>query len=96
MNIVLLDAATLGSDLKFNEIEQFGKLIVYQTTTTSQTKERIANANIVITNKVIIGKEEMDAAANLELICVAATGINNIDIDEAAKRNIKVANVKNV
>ncbi len=95
MNIVLLDAATLGKDLVINKIEEFGKLTVYQTTKAEETCKRIAGAEIVITNKVIIGSNEMDSAPNLKLICVAATGTNNIDIPEAEKRNIQVRNVKN-
>ncbi|MCF6242247.1 MAG: D-2-hydroxyacid dehydrogenase [Bacteroidales bacterium] len=95
MNIVLLDADTLGNDLNINEIEKFGTLKVYQITKPEETIERISNADIIITNKVIIGAKEMEHAPNLKLICVAATGMNNIDITEAEKRNIQVKNVKN-
>lgn len=95
MQIVLIDAATLGSDMNLSLIQDEGELTIYQTTKSSQTLERIKNTDIIITNKVIIGKNEMQYAKNLKLICVAATGTNNIDIEQAKKRNIVVANVKN-
>ncbi len=94
MNIVLLDAATLGDDLNIKEIEKFGKLTVYQTTSPQESIERINDAEIVITNKVIIGAKEMDKAKKLKLICIAATGMNNIDLEAAKERNIEVKNVK--
>ena len=94
MNIVLLDAATLGDDLNIKEIEKFGKLTVYQTTSPQETIERISDADIIITNKVIIGAKEMDKAKKLKLICIAATGMNNIDLEAAKERNIEVKNVK--
>ncbi len=95
MNIVLLDAATLGEDLNISEIEKFGNLKVYQITKSEDTCKRIAEADIIITNKVIIGKKELEYAPKLKLICVAATGMNNIDIPEAEKHGIQVKNVKN-
>lgn len=94
MKIILLDAATLGSDLNLSLIEKEGELTIYETTNSEQTLVRIKNADIIITNKVIIGKDEMQHAKNLKLICVAATGTNNIDITEAKKQDIIVTNVK--
>jgi len=95
VKIILLDAATLGSDSNLSLLEKEGELTTYQTTNSEQTIERIINADIIITNKLIIGKDEMQNAKKLKLICVAATGTNNIDIAEAKNRNIVVANVKN-
>ncbi|MBN2664339.1 MAG: D-2-hydroxyacid dehydrogenase [Bacteroidales bacterium] len=94
MKIVILDAVTLGNDIDLSNLSKHGDLTLYDTTTLDQTEERIKNAEIIITNKVIIGKKELDAAKNLKLVCVAATGYNNIDILEANKRNIIVTNVK--
>ncbi|MCD4793120.1 MAG: D-2-hydroxyacid dehydrogenase [Bacteroidales bacterium] len=94
MKAVLLDKATIGNDVSLQEIENQCKLISYNTTDAKEVLQRISDADIIITNKVVIGKEEMDIAGNLKLICVAATGYNNIDIEEAKKRNIVVANVK--
>jgi len=95
MKIVLLDAATLGTDVNLSLIEKEGDLMVYQITKPEETVDRIKDVDIIITNKVVIGKSEMEQAANLKLICVAATGMNNIDLNEAEKQNVSVANVKN-
>jgi glycerate dehydrogenase len=93
MNIVILDAKTLGSDLDMNPLKHFGKVITYQTTSPSQTQLRIENADIIITNKVVITAEIMEASPSLKLICIAATGMNNVDLDAARDRGIEVKNV---
>jgi len=93
MNIVLLDAKTLGDDLDISSLESFGTLIVYQTTSPEQTLERIQTADIVITNKVVISENIMEETPNLKLICIAATGMNNVDLDAAKRRGIAVKNV---
>ncbi|BCD67258.1 D-2-hydroxyacid dehydrogenase [Nitratiruptor sp. YY09-18] len=92
MKIVVLDAKTLG-DVDLSALGRFGELKIYETTAANDRFERIKDANIIITNKVIIDKDAIDAAPNLKLICVAATGINNIDIDYATKKGIAVKNV---
>lgn len=94
MKAVLLDKSTIGNDISFKEIEKQCELISYNTTTEKEVLQRISDTEIIITNKVTIGKNEMEVAKNLKLICVAATGYNNIDIKEAEKRNIVVTNVK--
>jgi glycerate dehydrogenase len=92
MKIVVLDAKTLG-DVDLGIFERFGEVVIYPVTAPEETIERIRDADIVVTNKVVIGKAEMDAAKNLKLICVAATGMNNIDLDYARKKGIVVKNV---
>jgi glycerate dehydrogenase len=62
-------------------------------TAPAQTAARIADAQVVVTNKVVIGAAEMDAAARLKLICIAATGTNNVDLDAARERGIAVTHV---
>ena len=94
MKAVLLDKATIGNDVSLQEIENQCNLISYNTTTDKEVYQRISDAEIIITNKVVIDKEQMAVAENLKLICVAATGYNNIDIEEAKKKNIAVTNVK--
>jgi lactate dehydrogenase-like 2-hydroxyacid dehydrogenase len=94
MNIVLLDHDTLGEIESINRFKEYGEFKSYPTTSSTEVLSRIANAEIVITNKVVIGQREMDAAKELKLICVAATGTNNIDLDYAAKKGIQVKNVK--
>src|SRR4051812_46115071 len=91
--IVLLDAATLGNIEIENYFKDFGTLEFFKTSTISEVSERIRQADIIITNKAIVGKEAMDEAVNLKLICVAATGMNNIDLNCAKEKNIAVKNV---
>jgi len=94
MNIVFLDTLTLGDDIDINELTRFGNLTTYKTTSPEQTINRISSANIIVTNKVFIDKKEMDNAPNLKLICITATGTNNINLKEAEIKGIKVLNVK--
>lgn len=93
MHIVLLDAKTLGDDLDITALESFGTLTVYQTTSKEETLERIQIADIVITNKVVITANMMEEAPKLKLICIAATGMNNVDVDAAEFKGIEVKNV---
>lgn len=93
MNIVLLDAKTLGDDLNITVLESFGTLTVYPTTSSAQTLERIKAADIIITNKVLISSDMMEKAPKLKLICIAATGMNNVDLDAAKRKEIEVKNV---
>ncbi len=92
MKIVVLDHDTLGSDIDTGCIETFGEVTRYHYTTPDQTLVRIKDANIVITNKVVIDKEIMEAS-DIKLICVAATGMNNVDLEHAKARGIHVKNV---
>lgn len=93
IKIVLLDALTLGDDLDMSALADSGDVIVHQTTTTEETLGRIEEADIVITNKVVIDADMMDAAPQLKLICIAATGMNNVDLDHASTKGITVRNV---
>jgi glycerate dehydrogenase len=93
MKIVLLDALTLGSDVDLSLFEGLGDFISYQTTTSKQLEERIKDAQIVLTNKVIIDKKAMDVSKNLKLICITATGMNNVDLEYAKQKGIVVKNV---
>jgi glycerate dehydrogenase len=92
MKIVFLDRDTLGKDISLERFKEIGELIVYETTTPIETLNRVKDADIVVTNKVVIDKDIMKNS-NIKLICVAATGTNNIDIQEAKNRAIEVKNV---
>lgn len=92
MKIVFLDAATMG-DVSFEPFEKLGEFISYPTSTPEQARERVADADVVMINKVLINKELIDAAPALKLVCVAATGVNNVDVDYAASKGIPVRNV---
>lgn len=93
MKIVFLDAKTLGDDADFSLFKQFGTFEAYDTSSLSQRIEHIGDAKIVLTNKVLIDQEVMDACPNLGLICVTATGMNNVDLVYAKEKGIRVKNV---
>ena len=92
MNIVLLDAITFG-ETPLECFFELGEVEVFQTTTPEQTQQRIVNAAVIVTNKVVIRKEHMQSAKALKLICVAATGTNNVDLNAAKELGIEVKNV---
>lgn len=94
LNIVFLDVKTVGDVPNLDRLEQFGSVVYYQTTEPAQTRERILDADIVITNKVVLDRALLEQAPRLKLICVAATGTNNVDKDAAAERGIPVKNVR--
>lgn len=92
MKIVLLDTLTFGqSDL--GGFEQFGEVKAYETTTAEETLERIKAVDVIVTNKVVITSRHMEECPHLKLICVAATGMNNVDLEAAKKSGIAVKNV---
>ena len=89
--IVFLDAFSLGgADL--SRITRLGNYIEYQTSQPEDVVDRCKEADIIITNKVRISADDMAALPRLKLICVAATGMNNIDLSAAAERGIIVRN----
>ena len=92
MKIVFLDAATMGN-VSFEPFERLGEFVSYQTSTAEQARERVKDADVLMINKVLVNKKLIDAAPSLKLICVAATGVNNIDIGYAASKGIPVRNV---
>lgn len=92
MKIVLLDALTFG-ETDLSGFDALGEVEVYQTTSPEQVGERITNMDVIVTNKVVITEELMKQTPSLKLICVAATGMNNVDLDAAKNRDIAVKNV---
>ena len=92
MNIVILDKDTLGN-LDISVLNRFGKVIAYPFTNYEDTVSRAKDADIVLTNKVVFDENILKELPNLKLICVTATGMNNIDLDYAKKLGIEVKNV---
>lgn len=91
MKIVFLDEYSIcGRDL--SGIKHKGEYIGYQTTSPEEVLERCHDAEIVITNKVVLDAEKIAALPNLRLICVAATGMNNVDLEAAAEHGVEVRN----
>ncbi|RUO28125.1 glycerate dehydrogenase [Aliidiomarina sedimenti] len=94
MKGVILDAASLGTDVDFSSLEdQLTELVTWPATTPDEAAERIEDAEVVITNKVQLTRELLQQAPKLRLICVLATGTNNIDLDAADELGIAVRNV---
>lgn len=93
LKMVVLDELTLGEKSGIEKLEEFGTLTRYSTTSLEDRMKNINDHEVVITNKVIIDKEIMTECPNIKLICVAATGTNNIDLEFARQRNIEVKNV---
>lgn len=91
-SIVVLDGNTLGN-MNYSLLEEFGSLKVYGMTKEDEVLERIKEANIILTNKVVLNEDNLKECKNLELICEMATGFNNIDIEYAKNTNIAVTNV---
>jgi glycerate dehydrogenase len=75
MKIVFLDRKTLGDDITLDQFNHLGEIVSYDITNAKDTLSRVKDADIVVTNKVVISKEIMDHS-DIKLICVAATGMN--------------------
>ena len=92
MKIVLLDAITFG-DTDLGGFNELGEVVIYQKTLPEETLERIRDADVVVTNKVVITKEMMQSSPHLKLIAITATGMNNVDTQAAKELGIEVKNV---
>ena len=94
MKIVVLDGFTANpGDLSWDELEKLGDVTIYDRTQPSETVARATDAEIVLTNKVIIGREEMARLPHLLYIGVLATGYNVVDLEAAKERGIIVTNI---
>lgn len=94
MNIVILDGYSANpGDLSWKELESLGNVTVYDRTSPSEIVTRAAEAEVVLTNKVVIGRGEMAQLPHLKYIGVLATGYNVVDIEAAHERGITVTNV---
>lgn len=92
MQLVFLDTKTIGDIPNLNLLEKYGQVMYYETTSPEQTLERTKDADIIISNKVVLDQSVIEQSPNLKLICVAATGTNNVDKAAAEKRGIPVKN----
>ncbi|MBQ2986100.1 MAG: D-2-hydroxyacid dehydrogenase [Tyzzerella sp.] len=93
MKIVFLDAKSVGEDIDLSKYNNLGEFITYDFSTSEQIPERCFDAEVIITNKCVINEESIGNAQNLKLVCVTATGTNNLDKEYLAKRNIAWRNV---
>ena len=94
MKIVILDGYTANpGDLSWDGLKEIGDVTVYERTKPEETVERAQGADVVLTNKVVIGKAEMEQLPQLKYVGVLATGYNVVDIEAAHQRGITVTNV---
>lgn len=93
MNIVFLDANTLGEDIDYTPFEKLGEVVKYPFSSSEEVPQRAKDADVLVVNKVQINQETIGLARNLKLVCVTATGTNNLDKDYLAQRQIQWRNV---
>jgi len=93
MQIVFLDKATLGDDITTKQFERFGCVTEYRSTASEQVADRIVDAQVVIINKIKLNESNLADASKLKLICITATGFDNVDLAYCKKRGIAVCNV---
>ena len=93
MKIVFLDALTLGEDIDLSRFFELGEVEIYPASTNEEIIERTRDCDVVITNKLKLNATNLSHADRLKLICVTATGFDNIDVQYAKSRGIGVCNV---
>lgn len=94
MKLVFMEADTLGTDVDLSVFKEIGESVIYAKSDPKQNASRIFDADIIIANKIKMDKALLEGCRNLKLICLTATGVNNVDFDYVNSRGIKVANVK--
>ena len=93
MKIIILDRATIGFDTPLNVLDKFGEVVCYNNSSTEEAIERSKDADVIIINKIKVTRELMEKSKVLKLVCVFATGYDNIDITAAKDLRIAVCNV---
>ena len=93
MKIVVLDKISIGLDTPLNGLEKLGSVTVYERTAQDELNDKISDAEIIVLNKVKITSDAIASAKALKLICIFATGYDNIDLDAARKHGVAVCNV---
>lgn len=92
MKIVFLDADSLGSDADYSQFEKLGEVVKYPVSSPEEVPARITDADVIAVNKVPVNEMTIGTAQNLKLVCVTATGTNNLDKDYLARRGIEWRN----
>ena len=93
MKIVFLDAATIGDDLTYESFAEIAEVVVYATTSAEEFEAHISDADVAVVNKLKLNATNLPKADKLKLICLAATGFDNVDLDYCRKAGIGVCNV---
>ena len=93
MKIVFLDTKTIGEDIDLSAYDALGEVVKYGFSTLEEIPERVKDADVLIVNKIAINEQTIGTAKNLKLVCVTATGTNNLDKEYLKKRGIAWRNV---
>lgn len=93
MKIVFLDVKTIGEDIDLSAFDTLGEVVKYPFSTPEESLERTKDADVIVLNKVEINEKSIGKAENLKLVCVTATGTNNLDKEYLAERGIEWRNV---
>ncbi len=93
MNIVVLDAGTLGDDIDLSPLRALGKTFEYIKTEPELVTQRLLDADVAVVNKIKLGRTNLPECKRLKLICVAATGFDNIDTEYCKENGIALCNV---
>ena len=93
MKIVFLDAKTIGEDIDLSGFDALGEVVKYGFSTEQEARERSKDADVLILNKVQVNEQTIGEADHLKLVCVTATGTNNLDKEYLDKRGITWRNV---
>lgn len=94
VKIVILDASTLGEDINLSMFSELGEVVIHNMTKPDEVADRIADCNVVVINKIKLNEDNLKFAKNLKLICVAATGFDNVSTEACKKLGIGLCNVK--
>lgn len=93
MKIVFLDAKTIGEDIDLSGFDELGEVVKYGFSTAEEARERSKDADVLVLNKVQVNEQTIGAAKHLKLVCVTATGTNNLDKEYLVKQGIEWRNV---
>lgn len=93
MKIVFLDAASIGSDIDLSMFRELGEMVIYGDTREEEIAQRVCDADVLIVNKVEMNEQTLAGACKLKLVCVTATGTNNLDKEYLESRGIAWRNV---
>lgn len=94
MKITILDAATLGADLDLSPLSRFGECTVYGVTSAEEIAARVRDAEVIVINKIRVGEALLAEAKCLRLVCITATGYDNVDVAACRRHGIAVCNVR--
>ncbi len=95
MKLVILERNSVGTDVDVSCFEKFGEVTCYPNTVAANTSERVKDADIILANKAPLNESTLKDAPNVKLICLLATGFDNVDLAYCKSRGIKVTNVVN-